>query len=695
MAAQDDFAELVVADAQSRKSKDGKIVGFSSPAYNFSGTDAWLREQLDLGDGELAVRCYWAGNDLSRAIRQAQEKSRKLGGRYELLLILSSPKYANQVIDKAVAGEYAAGVVLVSSCPSAKPSSREQIKPLAIVGSEGNELAGRLSALLPQAERKALAVPDPLAAPEAPVGDPDAPAPPSQSETASPTHPHNVILYGPPGTGKTWVTKHRALEICGVETATDKEALQEYRRLSQAGRIRFVTFHQSFSYEDFVEGIRPEVAEDTGTIRYEPRDGVFKEICAVAASSSAGNEVFEIQDSTRFWKMSLGNVNIAEETAIYEGCIEDGVLRLGWGEGLDFAGQSAREQVYQYLKDHSTVEKSNDYNVTAMHLFKNEMKRGDIVIVADGVSKFRAIGEIVGDYEFDPDHEWGQKREVKWLRVFDTSLPAEQILKKRLTYKTIYEISRSSLKMDVLSEMLKEAGPKDEPCVLVIDEINRANISKVLGELITLLEPDKRIGGSDEKTVTLPYSREDFGVPPNLYLIGTMNTADRSIAFLDIALRRRFSFVEMLPNTDLVDEIVPEMTGVRTGAVLEALNRRIEFLLDRDHTIGHAYFLSVRSLDDLKHVFCDRVIPLLSEYFYSDWEKIALVLGCPFSEDGETDNTSPILVGRSEAASEVLGQSDVEYDDRFTAELNPGFLEATGQYLAPYFVALVGGDDGP
>jgi 5-methylcytosine-specific restriction enzyme B len=174
---------------------------------------------------------------------------------------------------------------------------------------------------------------------------------------------------------------------------------------------------------------------------------------------------------------------------------------------------------------------------------------------------------------------------------------------------------------------------KEENYVLIIDEINRANISKVFGELITLIEEDKREGSENEVKVRLPYSQELFSVPKNLYIIGTMNTADRSIAIMDVALRRRFFFEEVMPQTELLGKIDYKGQEISVGELLDTLNKRITILLDRNYTIGQAVFIGVENLNELVKVLKFKIFPLLQEYFYGDWEKVSLVLGDYLKQD--------------------------------------------------------------
>ena len=277
----------------------------------------------------------------------------------------------------------------------------------------------------------------------------DPPAPPKIR-----AHPLNTILYGPPGTGKTYATSKYCVEICDGQSEQSKDEIRSrYRQLIEEERVEFVTFHQSYGYEEFVEGLRP----DTG------------------GAGSAG---------------------------------------------------------------------------------------------------FRLV-------------------------------PTAGVLKR-------------------IAERARENS--EEVYVLVIDEINRANVSKVLGELVTLLEEDKREGANNEVKLTLPYSKISFSLPSNLYILGTMNTADRSIALLDTALRRRFDFEEIPPEPGILSEF-SESTGIDLPEVLGAINTRLEWLLDRDHLIGHAWFMGLDSKADVDRVMRHKIIPLIAEYFYDDWNKVQAVLG--------------------------------------------------------------------
>lgn len=449
--------------------------------------------------------------------------------------------------------------------------------------------------------------------------------------------PTNLILYGPPGTGKTYATAEEAVRLCdGTVPGERAETFARYRQLVEAGQIAFVTFHQSYAYEDFIEGLRPVAArgEDNAPsagFQLEPRKGIFREICALAeqARKSGASAHYDLAGRQVF-KMSLGRAGV--EDHIYDAAIKGDYIALGWGGQVDWS--DARYEDFRAVFDRwNQIEpgtNGNSGNIAQTWCFRN-MGVGDLVVVSDGNSRFRAIGELTGSYQFDAtgSHGYMHWRPVKWLAVFEESLPVDTIYTKPFTQQSCYRLSDSHIKHEGLARLLPgTAQSTDTPdqFVIVIDEINRANMSKVFGELITLIEPDKRLGMSGELKVKLPYSGDTFGVPANLHIIGTMNTADRSIALLDTALRRRFVFRELMPDPSQLKE-ASARCGIDLVSFLREINSRIEYLFDREHQIGHAYFMTCKSRADVDEVMRHRVIPLLAEYFFEDWRKIALVLG--------------------------------------------------------------------
>ena len=384
----------------------------------------------------------------------------------------------------------------------------------------------------------------------------------------------NQILYGSPGTGKTYNTINRAIEIIDSDfyqqNKYNREALKEkFEEYKKAGQIEFITFHQSFSYEEFVEGIKAETSEDN--ISYEVKSGVFKKLSNKALQN---------------FNQSNGNIkNKKDFETVF------------------------KELILDKLKDDEKLE--------------IRMKKSSFFI------------KEVDENKISFDKSGGESQHVLLIKNLKNMYEAEE--------NKIIIGGLSQYYNPLLEYLLKNSEIKNtdkEPLknyILIIDEINRGNISKIFGELITLIEPSKRIGADEEIRLKLPYSQELFGVPSNLYIIGTMNTADRSIALMDTALRRRFHFEEMMPNSSLLKNLVVD--GIKIDNLLEVINKRVEYLYDRDHTIGHAYFMSLENLEtkedkkaELENIFRNKIIPLLQEYFYDDWEKVRLVLGDGFVE---------------------------------------------------------------
>ncbi len=449
--------------------------------------------------------------------------------------------------------------------------------------------------------------------------------------------PLNQIFYGPPGTGKTYHTINAALEILDpvIAQSTDR-TLQKKRfdELLHEGKIRFVTFHQSFSYEDFVEGIRPVLSEDeekkTENLVYKVESGIFKQICKTARGRivKSTNATIDIT-GRKIWKMALGGKG---EKDIYQSCIDENKICMGFGGDVDFSQCKSKDAIIQKITE--TYGQDTDNAILSLHRFVNEMKLGDIVVINDGLRHVRAIAEITGGYEIDTNIHalYPQMRKVTWLKVFEPSIPSDQFREQDLHRKALCPLDKfHATGLENLQKVINENPQEDSPSnyVLIIDEINRGNISGIFGELITLIEPSKRLGAEEELKVTLPYSRDTFGVPSNLYIIGTMNTADRSLTGLDIALRRRFTFVEMPPKPALLKNMLLEGTNLSMQEMLTVMNARIEALLGRDYCLGHAPFMHLGTtvtVEDLKPIFRNTILPLLQEYFFEDWYKMHLVL---------------------------------------------------------------------
>ena len=433
--------------------------------------------------------------------------------------------------------------------------------------------------------------------------------------------PLNQILYGPPGTGKTYNTIAKAIEIIrgkkvGKEEINDEEKRKvlkkQFDEYAQSGQIKFVTFHQSYGYEEFVEGIKPvfdKESQDKG-LEYKITNGIFKDICK--------NTIFNIGDTIEGYTISyagtelikLKKKNIPGEIPVPIYLIKELVRLL-----------KNRSITIEDIKNKSAADKNPEI-----------------------LEKY-----IVNGY---------------------TNL---------FTYLVEYYMEKSNR--------------KSEKRVLIIDEINRGNISKIFGELITLIEPSKRLGADDEIIVELPYSKEKFGVPSNLYIIGTMNTADRSIALMDTALRRRFEFVEMMPQPELLGtikikykdkDIDPKEIEIDFTAMLKTINERIEYLYDRDHAIGHAYFMSLKDsadISELASIFKNKILPLLQEYFYDDWEKIRLVLGDNQKQD---DKTQFVKVKEEKKLSDLFGGEIDDIGDKVLYEINEGAFENPENYIGIY-----------
>lgn len=478
----------------------------------------------------------------------------------------------------------------------------------------------------------------------------------------------NTILYGPPGTGKTYHTVIYAVaiienkELSAVEKEDYAEVLERYNEYKAQGRIEFTTFHQSYGYEEFIEGIRPTITPDdadgeSGDIQYSVQPGVFKRFCERAERPIVvANADYGISDSPNIWKVSLEGTG---DNPTRTECLKNNHIRIGWDD---------------YGKD---ITDETDFSVSGgrvvLNAFINKMQVGDIVLSCYSASTIDAIGVVTGEYEWHDEYaNLKRLRKVNWV-VKDIR---ENILAiNGGTSMTLASVYRLNISLADVYQLIEKYQPKqivpnnvrNDNYVFIIDEINRGNISKIFGELITLIEASKRVGLPEGMTVRLPYSQKLFGAPKNVYIIGTMNTADRSIATIDTALRRRFLFREMLPAPKVLADISVEDLSI--SELLARLNKRITVLYDREHTIGHAYFLPLKAsptVETLAEIFTNNIIPLLQEYFYEDYEKIRLVLG----DNKKSNPEEQFIVAKENNYAELFGDADVGLDDGYSYEIN-------------------------
>ncbi|MBK7578420.1 MAG: AAA family ATPase [Ignavibacteria bacterium] len=359
---------------------------------------------------------------------------------------------------------------------------------------------------------------------------------------------------------------------------------------------------------------------------YEVEHGVLRLIAAAASdernlvrSTHSGDPLQGVDRSkSSFWKCSLGMAGSGVDAHVYPYCLENNVIAIAYGEeSIDLSSAKSPADVDRLV----TGRAINPAHVIYLKQLMFDVKVGDIVVVLSSINTIRAIGRVTGGYRYDLDAPEGycHTRKVEWLQK-DVAIAARLIYNGQLTQPALKPLGDKR----IVREYEQKAGETTPSnYVLIIDEINRGNISNILGELITLIEDDKRSGQPNEIQVQLPCSKELFSLPPNLYVLGTMNTADRSIALVDMALRRRFDFEELVPRADLLS---PNLDGINVQRLLLAINGRLELMVDRDHTIGHAYFINCRSAADVSQVLVRKVIPLLQEYFYDDLKHVAHIL---------------------------------------------------------------------
>ena len=432
----------------------------------------------------------------------------------------------------------------------------------------------------------------------------------------------NIILQGAPGTGKTYRIPELVVRLCEPEfdanNATHKELMSVYDRLKEEKRVMFTTFHQSMDYEDWLEGLRPVLENDQ--VRYKIEPGIFKRLCTEAERPLSAKKDVNISDEAIVWKVSLSGTG---DNPVRRDCMKNGYIRIGW----DGYGEN--------ITDETDWSIHNGEGKTILNAFINTMKVGDIVMSCYSSRTIDAIGIVTGEYEWHDNFEhYKRVRRVKWL----VKGINEDIVKlnddKTMTLGTVYRLN--AITLDKVKSLLdkheasKTLIDNNKPYVIVIDEFNRGNVSKIFGELITLLEPDKRKGMRDAESVLLPYSKKEFYIPSNVFPVATMNTADRSLDTIDYAIRRRFAFITVKPqeidddnfNSELFREVSSLFISNYDEYAESGFDDTIKLLpaetlseeyRPEDVWIGHSYFIM-----DGEYALQDRllfeIIPLLEEY---------------------------------------------------------------------------------
>lgn len=436
----------------------------------------------------------------------------------------------------------------------------------------------------------------------------------------------NIVLYGAPGTGKTYDVPELAVRLCDpafmAAEPSREEIVSRYNQIKTEKRIAFTTFHQSLDYEDWIEGLRPVVNENN-QVTYEIESGIFKKLCEEAERPVVKDKQVGIADNAVVWKVSLAGTG---DNDVRRECMENNHIRIGWdGYG-------------PVISDETDWTIHNETGRKILDAYINKMKIGDIVMSCYSSQTIDAIGVVVSEYEFDDSlPNYKRVRRVNWLVKNINENIVEMNEGKTMVESSVYRLNSITLN-DVKSILEKydtssKMEENDKAYVMVIDELNRGNVSKVFGELITLLEADKRKGRINAESVVLPYSKKAFHIPNNVYLIATMNTADRSLGSLDYAIRRRFAFIAEKPfglevdgfDEDLFEKVSSlfvknfdeyKESGWDQTMKLEPADTLSEEYKPEDVWIGHSYFLmqDEEGEDNTSNRLLYEIIPLLEEY---------------------------------------------------------------------------------